>query len=315
MVGSIIGRLLAESGTPPAIVASRTPASARRAARFSGAAFATSDLARLPAVTRLIVIATPHDAIEPVARALARLPQLERARLFVCHTSGMLTAAALEPLARLGARVFSFHPLQSFPRIFRPAALLASARGITYGIDGPDASLSMARQLARRLGGRTVVVPPHLRTYYHAASVVASTHLAALTSILAEMFSRLRPTASPRPKNTKNTRSTSNTSNGKDFYAAYEPLLQGTLALVKARAPRLAIGGAIARGGLETLEAHLRAVATHSPDLVLPFSALCLRAIALAGEGGAVAGERVEAMRRAVVRVALETRDLDLESP
>jgi len=306
MVGSILGRLLAEAGTPPAIVVSRTPASARRAARFSGAAFATSDLARLPAITRLIVIATPHDAIEPVARALARLPQLERARLFVCHTSGMLTAAALEPLARLGARVFSFHPLQSFPRIFRPAALLASARGITYGIDGADGSLSMARQLARRLGGRTVVVPPHLRTYYHAASVVASTHLAALTSILAEMFSRLRPTASPRSRNT---------SNGNDFYAAYEPLLQGTLALVKARAPRLAIGGAIARGGVETLEAHLRAVATHSPDLVLPFSALCLRAIALAGEGGAVAGERVEAMRRAVVRVALETRDLDLGSP
>jgi predicted short-subunit dehydrogenase-like oxidoreductase (DUF2520 family) len=306
MVGSIVGRLLAESGAPPAIVVSRTAASARRAGRFSGAAFASSDLARLPALTRLIVVATPHDAIEPVARALARLPQLEVARLFVCHTSGMLTAAALDPLARLGARVFSFHPLQSFPRIFRPAALLESARGITYGVDGADEALVMARRLARRLGGRTVVVPPHLRTYYHAASVVASTHLAALTSILGEMFSVLRPTASSKSRNT---------SNGKEFYAAYEPLLQGTLALVKARAPRLAIGGAIARGGVETLEAHLRAVATHSPDLVLPFSALCLRAIALAAEGGAVAGERVEAMRRAVVRVALETRDLDLESP
>src|SRR5450759_2345549 len=69
MVGSIVGRLLAESGAPPAIVVSRTAASARRAGRFSGAAFASSDLARLPALTRLIVVATPHDAIEPVARA------------------------------------------------------------------------------------------------------------------------------------------------------------------------------------------------------------------------------------------------------
>jgi predicted short-subunit dehydrogenase-like oxidoreductase (DUF2520 family) len=312
MVGSIFGRLLAESGAPPDLVVSRTSTSARRAARFSGAARASCDLGRLSARTRLIIVATPHAAVAPVAAALAALPQLDFARLFVCHASGMLTAAALAPVAERGARVFSFHPLQSFPRIYRPATLLPSARGITYGIDGGDAeALRMARRLARRLGGRALLVPPHLRVYYHAASVVASTHLAALTSILAEMYTQITsatptgPTTKPRKmKDEKPSRD-----NG--FYSVYEPLLQGTLGLVKARSPRQALGGAIARGGVETLAEHLGAVSAHSPALVLPFAALCVQAIELVRQGGTLPPERIDAMLTAVSRVAdFDTFDL-----
>jgi predicted short-subunit dehydrogenase-like oxidoreductase (DUF2520 family) len=314
MVGSIFGRLLAESGAPPDLVVSRTSASARRAARFSGAARASRDLGRLSARTRLIIVATPHAAVSPVAAALAALPQLDFARLFVCHASGMLTAAALAPVAERGARVFSFHPLQSFPRIYRPATLLPSARGITYGIDGGDTeALRMARRLARRLGGRALLVPPHLRVYYHAASVVASTHLAALTSILAEMYAQITgatPTG-PITENTGSSLKTKKASRDNAFYAIYEPLLQGTLGLVKARSPREALGGAIARGGVETLTEHLGAVSTHSPALVLPFAALCVRAIELVRQGGTLPPERIDAMLTAVTRVAdLDTFDL-----
>jgi predicted short-subunit dehydrogenase-like oxidoreductase (DUF2520 family) len=305
MVGSLFGRLLAESGAPPDLVVSRTTASARRAARFSRAARATRDLGRLSAGTRLIIVATPHAAVAPVAAALADLPQLDFARLFVCHASGMLTAAALAPLAERGARVFSFHPLQSFPRIYRPATLLPSARGITYGIDAGDAeALRMARRLARRLGGRALLVPPHLRVYYHAASVVASTHLAALTSILAEMYAQITATT-PSEAATKGIGSKiKNPSRDNGFYSVYEPLLQGTLGLVKARSPRQALGGAIARGGVETLAQHLGAVSAQSPSLVLPFAALCVQAIELVRQGGTLPPERIDAMLTAVASVA-----------
>jgi predicted short-subunit dehydrogenase-like oxidoreductase (DUF2520 family) len=305
MVGSLFGRLLAESGAPPDLVVSRTIASARRAARFSRAARATSDLGGLSARTRLIIVATPHAAVAPVAAALAALPQLDFAHLFVCHASGMLTAAALAPLAERGARVFSFHPLQSFPRIYRPATLLPSARGITYGIDGGDPeALRMARRLARRLGGRALLVPPSLRVYYHAASVVASTHLAALTSILAEMYAQITAPTPSQPATKVNEKKNEKPGRDNGFYSVYEPLLQGTLGLVKARSPRQALGGAIARGGAETLAEHLGAVSTHSPALVLPFAALCVQAIELVRRGGALPPERIDAMLTAVSRVA-----------
>ena len=321
MVGSLFGRLLAESGAPPDLVVSRTTASARRAARFSRAARATRDLARLSVGTRLIIVATPHAAVAPVAAALAALPQLDFTRLFVCHASGMLTAAELAPLAERGARVFSFHPLQSFPRIYRPATLLPSARGITYGIDAGDAeALRMARRLARRLGGRALLVPPHLRVYYHAASVVASTHLAALTSILAEMYAQITaptPSEAATKVNGKAVIGAKSEKHSRDngFYSVYEPLLQGTLGLVKARSPRQALGGAIARGGVETLAEHLGAVSTHSPALVLPFAALCVQAIELVRRGGTLPPERIDAMLTAVSRVAdFDAFDLEVHA-
>jgi predicted short-subunit dehydrogenase-like oxidoreductase (DUF2520 family) len=287
MVGSIFGKLLAEAGEPVDLVVSRTPRSARRAARYIDARRSATSLTRLSPGTRLILITTPHAAIETVAAGIAELTHLDFERLFVAHASGMLTAAVLGPLAARGARVFSFHPLQSFPRNFRPAQLLASARGITYGIDGAPEALAMARKLARRLGGIPWQIPPELRTYYHAASVVASTHVAALTSMLQTMFATLGGGAGQR-----------------DFYRVYGPLVHSTLHLVETRSPELALGGAIARGGVDTLTEHLQAVVATSPALGFPFSAMCAQAIALARQRGAVKPGAIDAMRLAVANAA-----------
>jgi len=287
MVGSIFGKLLAEASEPVDLVVSRTAASARRAARYVGASRSATALTRLSPDTRLILITTPHAEIETVAANLAQLTHLHFPRLFVCHASGMLTAAALGAVAERGARVFSFHPLQSFPRNFRPAQLLDSARGITYGIDGAPDALAMARKLARKLGGTTWRVPPELRTYYHAASVVASTHVAALTSILQTMFATLGGGAETR-----------------GCFHVYGPLIRSTLHLVEASSPELALGGAIARGGVDTLREHLQAVVTHSPDLAFPFSALCAQAITLARHRGVVKRGPIDAMRVAVAKAA-----------
>jgi predicted short-subunit dehydrogenase-like oxidoreductase (DUF2520 family) len=133
---------------------------------------------------------------------------------------------------------------------------------------------------------------------------VASTHLAALTSILAEMYARITG-ANPAGPTTRGTGATSQKpgrNNG--FYSVYEPLLQGTLGLVKAHSPRQALGGAIARGGVETLAEHLGAVSAESPSLVLPFAALCVQAIELVRQGGTLPADRIDAMLTAVSRVA-----------
>lgn len=118
-VGSVLGRVLVENGCRVVCVVSRTRRSANRVGRFLRSKLAVTDLESIPPETDLIFIATPHSAVTEVAGALARRKGLNFRRIAVCHASGMLTAAALEPLRQAGATVFSFHPLQTFPGIFR----------------------------------------------------------------------------------------------------------------------------------------------------------------------------------------------------
>ena len=296
MVGSIFGRLLSESGEPVHQVVSRSVASARKASRFMHAKGWTTDIRQVDPSTRLILLTTPHAAVRPVAEALAALPGLQFSRLFVGHASGMLTADALAPLTARGACAFSFHPLQSFPRNFRPGQLLDSARGITYGVDGSPRAMVMARKLARRLGGTVWSVPPEMRVFYHAASVVASTHVAALASILETMFAAINVSSPTRTKN--------------NFYAVYEPLIRSTLNLVANESPQEALGGAIARGGIDTLSEHTKAVVENTPALVFPFAALCAQAITLAEHRGALTPNQIDGMRDAVASVCRIDRSL-----
>src|SRR5512143_1776958 len=131
-VGSVLGRILVENGERVVCVISRTARSASRAGRFLRCRRTSTDLAAIPSETDLIFIATPHSAVADVARALARLADFSFRGVAVCHASGMLTAEVLEPLRLRGATVFSFHPLQTFPRDFPPAAIVPTARGIVY---------------------------------------------------------------------------------------------------------------------------------------------------------------------------------------
>jgi predicted short-subunit dehydrogenase-like oxidoreductase (DUF2520 family) len=276
-VGLVLGRLMKRGGAVIGAVVSRTDRSARGGGRFLGCRNAGTDLAAIPADTSLVFIAVPHDAVRAVAEDLSRLGHLRFRRLAVCHASGMLTAGALDPLAGRGATTFSFHPLQTFPRDFPPAAIVPSARGIRYGVDGGAAGLRAARRLARLLGGSVVEVPPELRTYYHASCVLASNHLATMLALLEEMYGRF---------GTK----------GKGFYPVYEPIIRATLDNVRRTSPARALSGPVARGGVATVAEHFTAIARTSPELLPYFALMSRQTAALAARKGTLAGERLEAM-------------------
>jgi predicted short-subunit dehydrogenase-like oxidoreductase (DUF2520 family) len=223
-----------------------------------------------------VFIATPHDAVAGVAAALANEAELDWPATSVCHASGMLTAEALAPLRTKGALVFSFHPLQTFPRDFPPGKIFA--KGITYGVDGEPAALRKASQLARLLGGRVVVVPPDLRVFYHAACVVASNHLTALLADLARMSGRLG--FEPR-----------------EALAAFRPIIDATVNNVYRTSPARALSGPVARGGVQTVRGHLEAVNTFSPDLLPYFVRMTAETVRLATEKGALSEETVSSFR------------------
>lgn len=268
-VGRVLGRILAEQGDRIVHVVTRTPASARRAARFLDCPSWGTSPAEVPPNVDLLFITTPHDAVAPVARELARARGRPARPFMACHASGMLDARALAPLARLGGTVFSFHPLQTFPRSYPPAAIVPHARGIVYGVDGTAAGLRRAGELARRLGGRAIPIPPARRHLYHAACVVASNHLTALSAVLAELHGALgRPPA--------------------EAAEVYRPIMDATLANIRRTGPEQALSGPVARGGTGTVALHLRAVRRAAPHLLPCFSIMTAETVRVARRKGSI---------------------------
>jgi len=173
--------------------------------------------------------------------------------------------------------VFSFHPLQTFPRDFPPSAILESARGIVFGVDGSAAALVAARSLARHLEGTTLTVPPALRVLYHASCVVASNHLTGLMHVLSELYGAL----------------------GKDprkCFPVFEPIIMATLRNVARTGPAAALSGPVARGGVETVDEHCRAVRRSAPHLFPFFATMTLETVRLARIKGSVSEAQARRM-------------------
>lgn len=280
-VGTVLGRVLVEEGARVTAVVSRTRSSARLAAAYLGCRTYADAMTAIPPQTDIVFITTPHDAVPAVAATLARLEELDFGRMGVCHASGMLTAAVLRPLEERGAAVFSFHPLQTFPRGFSPKRIVPSARGIWYGADGSRAALRKARRLARALRGRVLEIPPEARELYHAACVVASNHLTALLAAVAVMGVSIRgkPGASLDP---------------------FRPIVEATIANVFATSPADALSGPVARGGVETVARHLAAVRTFVPSLLPYYTRMTLETARLAVARGSLTGERRAALEELV---------------
>ena len=277
-VGSVLGKVLVQRGAKIVAVVSRRLSSARKAGRFLGCRNVSTSLSSIPGNTNFIFITTPHNAVARVAGDLSHLGGLDFKRVAVCHASGMLTAEVLEPLRRRGVTVFSFHPLQTFPREFPVSKIVPTVRGIYYGVDGSAAGIRMAKLLARMLEGKVIVIPPERRAFYHAACVLASNHLATMLSILEEMFGTLKTSK-------------------KDFFPVFEPIIMATLRNIKSSSPAEALSGPVARGGVETVADHFNAIKSESPEMVPYFSRLSLESVTLAVKKGSIDMTQADTLR------------------
>jgi predicted short-subunit dehydrogenase-like oxidoreductase (DUF2520 family) len=264
-VGSVLGRLLVERHHRITAVISRSSRSARRCGRFLGCQTVSTSLDAIPQKTQVVMITTPHGAIQDVARSLARRAGFQWRGIGVCHASGMFTAAVLDPLLECGATTFSFHPLQTFPRDFPPRVVVPSARGIVYGVDGNPAGIRMARILARALEGNILLVPPAKREFYHAACVIASNHLTTMLGILDLFYAEIAP-------------------DRHDAARVFGPIIDATLANVRATSAARALTGPVARGGTETIARHFEALKQNAAALIPYYARMTLETIRLALE-------------------------------
>jgi predicted short-subunit dehydrogenase-like oxidoreductase (DUF2520 family) len=226
------------------------------AGRAAGAASTIALAARLGADARdvadagrgadLVVVATPDAAIADAAAASA--PGVEPGALVV-HLSGACGLEELDKLhvARPDVEVGALHPLQSLPGAALGARRLA---GSWCAVEGP----SSVERLAVSLGMRPFRVASAQRAAYHAAATIASNHLVALVAQAA----RVAASAGVPPE-------------------ALGPLLRATLENLDSLGPEAALTGPVARGDVDTVVRHLRALPVEERDAYVSMALAALK--------------------------------------
>jgi predicted short-subunit dehydrogenase-like oxidoreductase (DUF2520 family) len=210
--------------------------------------------------SELVRIATPDDAIRQVASDLSAQRAVGRDQV-VLHLSGLLDRTALQPLESTGAGCGSFHPLQS---VADAATAAERLKGAYAGVEGDERALVAAERLANTLRMVPVRIPATAKPAYHAAAAFVANYTVALVGV-AERIARSAGVADEIANR------------------LYLPLLGGAVANLTALGPAASLTGAVRRGDVQTIEAHLGALTAQDRQL---YRTLGRAAVALAREAG-----------------------------
>lgn len=227
----------------------------------SGAlALAANDLKRLP-FSDVILISTPDDEIEKLARRLAGHVEART----VLHTSGALSSAVLSSLARQGVHIGSLHPLVS---VSEPKGGAEAFAGAFFCVEGDSEATRMARRIVRDLKGSAFSIPTDKKALYHAAAVLASPHA---TSLFDVAVKTLVAAGLDRKKARK----------------VLVPLLESTVRNLRTSDTAAALTGTFARGDVATVKRHLKAQSgKEHRDTLRIYKLLGLHALELAETNG-----------------------------
>jgi predicted short-subunit dehydrogenase-like oxidoreductase (DUF2520 family) len=187
-----------------------------------------------PAGTQLVILAVPDAALPEVAHDLAAMGPAPPG-CAALHLSGALSTDVLGPLHGAGYSLGSLHPLIA---VADPWLSADRVLGAAFAVGGEPAAVAAAQRLVFALGGRPIVIPPALRPLYHAAAVVASNYLVAITGLATRL---LGEAGVPQ----------------EDTLPALLPLLRGTLDNIEQLGVPAALTGPIARGDTDTIRLHL----------------------------------------------------------
>jgi len=261
-LGAPLGRAIAESGHTIAALTCRRRASARESRRIIGRGKVFAGNAAAAERGKLIFLCLPDAEIKKEASILART-RIDWSGKIVYHTSGLLSSAALKPLQERGAATASFHPVQSFPSKNMPPSRF---KGVYFGLEGSRPALIAAKEIVRRLGGRSLIIPSEAKPLYHAACSIASNFLVVLLDAAARLLAQA----------------------GIDERAASRllfPLVEGTLQNVKELDTTASLTGPLVRGETAAVKTHLAAL-RFFPEISRAYRQLGLVSLGIAARKG-----------------------------
>lgn len=204
---------------------------AREAAKLAGEAAASGSISDMKTAEGLLILAVSDDAIREVAELISGFNLQEE--LVCCHVSGAAGLDTLEPLAQLGLRVGSIHPLQSFPA----GAGSEYFRDICISVLSPEAE-NLLTEFVEGLNCRPVPVTEQQKKELHMAAVFASNYLVALMELVNRTAEGL----------------------GQPLSEVLGPLIQSTLANVRDKGTVPSLTGPVSRGDSGTIESHLELI-------------------------------------------------------
>jgi predicted short-subunit dehydrogenase-like oxidoreductase (DUF2520 family) len=188
--------------------------------------------------TQIIIIATPDDQIAKVAEELSKLNVAST----VLHTSGALSSDVLSGLAKKGWHTGSIHPLIS---VSDSVSAADEFKGAYWCVEGSRPAIRVGKELISILGGKSFSISTSAKPLYHAAAVMTSGNVVALFDVAIEM---LTTCGLNRP----------------DARRILLPLFESNWSNLKRSDTSKALTGTFARGDLETVQRHLRALSQNN---------------------------------------------------
>ena len=276
-MGTALGQALHGLGHRIELVVTNHAASARRAARALNSKSVT--ITQLPSSvaardrlfgSNFLLIATPDDALERVARQLeallhghsgSGLQNPKGPRKIALHTSGALSSEILKPLRKVGYDVASLHPLISIADAKSNQNVF---QGAHFCVEGDREAVRVAKSIVRELAGKSFTIKPSSKALYHAAAVMSSGHVTALFD-LAEELLRNCGLSERRAKQ------------------VLLPLLDSTVENLASKDSARALTGPFARGDVKTAAMHVAALkSAHTDGALEAYVVLGRRSLALA---------------------------------
>lgn len=211
-----------------------------------------------------LFLAVPDGSLAGVASDWAkRLRRHQAPPAYAFHTSGAHPSRVLAPLAGIGARVGVLHPLRAVPV---PEA--GGLSGAWFGVEGSEEAGARARTLAAALGGHALRVRKGASARYHAAAVMASNLLVGCLALARREL--LEATDAPE----------------EEIADALRGLAASAIRAAGRDGDEPGLTGPLARGDLETIGRHLRALDSEAGEAYSALTrALALRVLGLEGDG------------------------------
>ena len=245
-VGCSFGRYITERSHGAYAISgyfSRDPASAYAAAAFAGGrAFET--IRELAMECDLILLTVPDGQIPGVWEQLRNALPDGRAGsgrvLYICHCSGSLNSHVFGegPPGAAGVAFGSIHPLLA---VHDRETAYQKFDGAYFTIEGDEAFKSFAGELLVTLGNPFSSIDSERKTLYHAASVMVSNLVCALTRTGMEVFKACGL-------------------EGEFAESAWRSLFLGNAENIAALGPVRALTGPVERGDAATVARHLEAL-------------------------------------------------------
>jgi predicted short-subunit dehydrogenase-like oxidoreductase (DUF2520 family) len=272
-VGQTLGHLWLKHGVfQIQDVYNRSLQSAEKACVFMGGGQAIQSWSDLRPAD-LFLIGTPDQSIADCCQLLVASNVLRTGNI-VFHCSGALPASILQGAKHAGGLIASSHPIKSFAD---PSLCITDFTGTFCGVEGDADAVIVLTKAFQAIGGQTLHVDGANKTFYHAASVIASNYLTALIELSIQSYVKAGLTR-------------------QQALQIIEPIAHGTIGNIVELDTALALTGPIARGDVATVTTQLRAFQSWNPEYGELYRRLGGIAVALSKSKGSASTAALEAL-------------------